>query len=158
MARTPPAVAPKAPDTTLRVAQSEDVAPSRWRWAWLTAIAAGLGVLAVRDPNQAGSYGICPLHALTGLDCPFCGCLRGTHALLHGDVATALDHNLMLPVYLGVLMVLGVMAWRRSPLRGSGKDRPALRGKVWVWALIGLTVAFFVIRNLPWFPYLDATA
>ena len=158
MASTPPAVAPVASDTTTRFTQSEDVAPSRWRWAWATAIAAGLASLAIRDPNQAGSYGICPLHALTGLDCPFCGGLRGTHALLHGNVATALDHNLMLPIYLGVLIVLGVVVWRRSPLIGSGEGRRILRGKVWVWALIGLTVAFFVIRNLPWFPYLDATA
>ena len=78
------------------------------------AAAVGVGFLALRDPNQSGSYGFCPLHSLTGLDCPFCGGLRGTSALLHGDIATALDHNVLLPVYLvGLAVLIGVV------LRGS---------------------------------------
>jgi hypothetical protein len=118
---------------------------------------AALGVVAVRDPNQSGSYGFCPFHALTGLDCPFCGGLRGTHALLHGDVATALDHNLLLPLYLGVLMALGVMAFRGTN-PGAFSGLRTGRGRLLVWALVAVTVVFFVVRNLPWFPYLDARA
>ena len=55
-------------------------------------------MLAVRNPNVSGSYGVCPFKAVTGWDCPFCGGLRGTYALIHGDVATALDRNVLLPV------------------------------------------------------------
>ena len=111
----------------------------------------------MRDPNQSGSYGYCPLHSLTGLDCPFCGGLRGTSALLHGDIATALDHNLLLPVYLGVLVVVGVVAFRGSGFGRLG-DLGNGRGRLVMWGLVAITLAFFVIRNLPWFPYLDARA
>src|SRR5512147_2498651 len=103
-----------------------------WRWVPLGAAVGALGVVAVRDPNQAGSYGFCPLHALTGLDCPFCGGLRGTHALLHGDVSTALDHNLLLPLYLGVLVAVGVMAFRGTR-PGAFDDVRRGRGRFWVW-------------------------
>src|SRR5262245_60026021 len=46
--------------------------------AWLTPVLVGglalIGcvVLAVRDPNERGSYGLCPFKAVTGLDCPGC--------------------------------------------------------------------------------------
>ena len=131
------------------------------RWVWAAGGAATLGLLWARDPNQGGSYGYCPLRAFTGLDCPFCGGLRGTYALMHGDVPTALDHNLLLPLFLGVGLALAVRAWRRA----DGVERePSSRGTVagapvalW-WALAAVTVIFFVIRNLPWFPYLDSVA
>ena len=126
------------------------------RWGALGLVGAGLTMLAVRDPNQAGSYGLCPLNALTGLDCPFCGGLRGTHALLHGDVATAIDHNVLVPLYLAVMGVIGVMWWRSADgsfLRGRSKRRSVI-----IWALVAVTAVFFVVRNLPWFPYLDSAA
>ncbi len=134
----------------------------RWRWAGAAGVIAGLGVLAVRDPHQSGSYGLCPLNALTGLDCPFCGGLRGTHALLHGDVSLALDHNLLLPVFLGALVTIVILAWRRSPLlqrgdTGQGGSRPLIT-RVAIWGLVAATALFFVLRNLPVFPYLDAGA
>lgn len=129
----------------------------RTRWVVTGAIVAGLGALAVRDPAQSGSYGLCPLLAVTGLDCPFCGGLRGTHDLLHGNVATALDHNLLLPLYLFVLVAMGVLWWRGSPLlrQGALRRHRWLRGSV--WSLVAVTAVFFVVRNLPWFPYLDSS-
>ena len=138
------------------------VSRRRWRWAGAAGLAAGVGLLAIRDPNQAGSYGLCPLNALTGLDCPFCGGLRGTHALLHGDVSAALDHNLLLPLFLGALMAVAILVWRQSPLlQRGGPDgtgsRPIVT-RVVVWGFVAATGLFFLIRNLPYFPYLDARA
>ena len=52
----------------------------------------------------------CPLRALTGVPCPFCGGTRGTLALLHGDLLHSLALN---PgVVLGIVAVLYVV-WRR---------------------------------------------
>jgi hypothetical protein len=52
----------------------------------------------------------CPLRALTGVPCPFCGGTRGTLSLLHGDVLHSLALN---PgVVLGIVAVLYVV-WRR---------------------------------------------
>jgi hypothetical protein len=126
-----------------------------WRWSPVALGAGALVLVYVRDPNQSGSYGFCPLRALTGWDCPFCGGLRGTHDLLHGDVASALDHNLLLPLYLVALVAGGV-----ALLRGGspGRSRLTPRGRVALWTLIAVTAVFFVMRNLPWFPYLDSAA
>lgn len=132
-------------------------------WGWLAASAATLGLLWTRDPNQTGSYGLCPLRALTGLDCPFCGGLRGTYALLHGDVGTALDHNLLLPLYLGLLLMVALAGWFGFRRTDSGDDGSALvllqrvvRAKALWWAVGLVTVIFFVVRNLSWFPYLSS--
>ncbi len=135
------------------------------RWAWVAGGAAAVGLLALRDPNTSGSYGFCPLLAVTGLDCPLCGGLRGTSALLHGDVATALDHNALLPLFLGVAIVFAVTAFVRagrvdSELAASrSRVRPlTIRPAVLWWSLGVVTAVFFVVRNLPWFPYLDSVA
>jgi hypothetical protein len=92
--------------------------------------------------------------------------MRGTYALLHGDVATALDHNALLPLYLGIAVALGVGAFVRAgrhdgvadgsqPRRTAlGRVRPAA---LW-WALGAVSIVFLVVRNLPWFPYLDSAA
>jgi len=141
---------------------SHSASGGRWRWVGAAGLIAGLGVVAIHDPNQSGSYGLCPLNALTGLDCPFCGGLRGTHALLNGDISRALDHNLLLPVFLGGLVALVVLAWRQSPLlqrdgTSSGRSRPRIT-QIVVWGFVAATVVFWVLRNLPYFPYLDARA
>jgi hypothetical protein len=142
--------------------ETESMSRRRWSWAGVAGLATGLGVLAIRDPNQSGSYGLCPLNALTGLDCPFCGGLRGTHALLHGDIAAALDHNLLLPLFLGALTVIALRAWRQAPLlERGGTNRGGSRQtvtRVVVWGFVAATALFFVLRNLPFFPYLDARA
>jgi hypothetical protein len=117
--------------------------------AWVVGGAATAGLLLARDPNQVGSYGFCPLRAVTGLDCPLCGGLRGTYALMHGDLATALDHNVLLPFLLVAAVALGVAVWVRGVRAPSAA----------VWWLLGAVAAvFFVVRNLPWFPYLASGA
>jgi len=132
----------------------------------------GVGLLSVRNPNVAGSYGACPFRAVTGWDCPFCGGLRGTYSLLHADVPTALDHNILLPLLLGA-GVLGLVAWWRSSghgrsgsgRSGHGQDaRAAAAWPSWVGSrAVVLTAAlvlasFWVIRNIPAFSYLDSAA
>jgi Protein of unknown function (DUF2752) len=121
--------------------------------------AAGVALLAwtyvsLVDPNIAGRYPVCPLRALTGLDCPFCGGTRAAHALAHGDVAAALDHNLLVTLAIPVAVVLWVRwawrQWRGQPTSVTVDSRLAL-------ALIGVLVAFMVIRNLPGFGYLRST-
>ena len=55
-----------------------------------TAVAA---LLFFFDPAASAFYPSCPLRALTGLLCPFCGGLRAAHALLHGHVLEAAALN-----------------------------------------------------------------
>ena len=50
---------------------------------------ASLLLLFLFDPSTHAFYPPCPLHALTGLDCPTCGGLRAAHLLLHGHLRAA---------------------------------------------------------------------
>jgi hypothetical protein len=119
-------------------------------WGWVAGGAAAAGLLLARDPNASGSYGFCPLKAVTGLDCPLCGGLRGTRALLEGDVTTALDQNVLLPLFLLVGGVLAVSSARGRSITGPRVSR-------WLWAAVVVAaVVFGVVRNLPWFPWLQS--
>jgi hypothetical protein len=94
---------------------------------------------------------VCPIHALTGLDCPGCGLLRGTGRLLEGDLAGALDHNLLLPLVLP-LVAVALVGWAAALL---GRPVPLPRPGPRVTAVaLAVVVAFGVARNLP----LDALA
>lgn len=49
--------------------------------------------LAAFDPAVTWWFPSCPLHALTGWQCPLCGSLRAVHALLTGSPLAALAFN-----------------------------------------------------------------
>jgi Protein of unknown function (DUF2752) len=123
--------------------------PRTERWGRLAGLAAAAGVTAyvgLVDPSQGGAYPLCPSRFLFGIDCPACGGLRGTHDLLRGDVVGALDHNLLLPLLLGVYAVV-FAAWL-LPL--FGRPAPTLRPPRWLLATgIVVVATFTVLRNLP---------
>jgi hypothetical protein len=109
------------------------------------AVLATTAYVGAVSPEQPGHYPSCPFLALTGLYCPGCGSLRALHALAHGDVATAVDRNLLAVLGAALLVVLWVRAvalrWRGRPLRGAPP-----------WALYAglvLVVVFGLVRNLP---------
>jgi Protein of unknown function (DUF2752) len=110
------------------------------------ALAAATATVAFVDPDGGGPYPPCPSRTLFGIDCPGCGGLRGTHALLHGRLGEALDHNLLL---LPTLAVLGVvLAFWLLPLVGR-PARPLNPPRWAVAAGVAVAVAFTVARNLP---------
>ncbi len=114
-------------------------------------------LVATLDPNEAGHYPTCPFLALTGMYCPGCGGLRAVHALVHGEVGTALERN---PLVVGVAVLVGLVwfGWllrllgvRQSwavPGRGSGSP-------VAVWSALALVLVFAVVRNLPGWTWLS---
>jgi hypothetical protein len=110
----------------------------------LVAAAAGVGALYFVNPN-ATHVPLCPLHAMTGLWCPFCGSTRAGYALLHGDLATAVRDNTLLVVVLPVLLVIAarwVGGFERIPL--LSRLPRSVR-----WAGVAVIVLFGVLRNLP---------
>ena len=107
---------------------------------------AGCALVALADPNDGGPYPLCPTRSLLGIDCPACGTLRGLHALLHGRIGTALDHNLLLLVAVPV----GVMLWVRLIRAALGRVQAPLRVPAGAGiALVVVGVTFMVLRNLP---------
>ena len=119
--------------------------------AGAAAMAAGGGVVAYFDPRAGGLFPVCPLYSLTGLACPGCGLTRGFHALLHGDVPTALDYNALLPLFailIGFAFVsLIYLAWRGRRMPFNLLQPNAL------WVFLVLLLVFGVMRNLPWYPF-----
>lgn len=146
---TTTAPAPATPDGGHTTGGDGGTAPASW-WRRAAVVALPLGALTyvgVNDPSAAGGiYPACPSRSLLGFDCPGCGGLRGTHALLHGDLPAALDHNVLLPfllllcAYAAALVVAPLFGHRIRVVRPPG------------WAAVALTgalVAFTVLRNLP---------
>ena len=105
----------------------------------LFAVAAAV-VFAI-DPARVSLFPPCPLHRYTGLWCPGCGTTRALHQLFHGNVATAFRFN---PLAISLLPVIGYLAVRRE----EGLLKP-----VWIWTLLGVVVAFGVLRNIPVYPF-----
>lgn len=115
------------------------------RVAGLITAGAAVAYVGLVDPATRGVYPPCPSRLLLSVDCPGCGGLRGTHDLLHGDVAGALDHNLLLIPFLAML---GYLGWR---LLVDGPRNFALP-RIPRWAIVAaavVVVAFTVARNLP---------
>lgn len=133
----------------------------RWR-RMVPPLAAGAGVIAATtyikfvDPNQPGHYLVCPTRWLFGFDCPGCGGLRATHALANGDIAGAMDHNLLF-VVLVPFLIAGWAVWMYRSWTGR---RPALTprreslARVVPVALVAVCLVFAVVRNFV--PYLGS--
>ncbi|CAL9602628.1 DUF2752 domain-containing protein [Streptomyces sp. NPDC090994] len=114
--------------------------------AVLAAVAGAFAYVGTVDPNEPGHYPVCPLLRFTGVYCPGCGGLRSAHALVHGDLATALQANALAVAGFLALAVLWTV-WVARAVRG----RP-LRidlGPVHLWTLGVPLLVFTVVRNLP---------
>lgn len=120
---------------------------------WAAGAAAALAAAAVLfrfDPMKVDFYPKCPLFVLTGLLCPGCGALRAGHALLHGDLGAALGFNALLTLALPLVLYALLQPLARS----RGAPLPALRVSTGgAWALLGVLLAFGVVRNFPFAPF-----
>jgi hypothetical protein len=122
------------------------------RPAWLgpvgaaAALAGASAIVAAFDPATQVGYPPCPLRLLTGLDCPLCGSLRGTHALLTGHPGRALDHDVALVAVLPIVAVVWAL-WLARTLGWTDREiRMTPRLGRW---LVGIGLVWTVVRNLP---------
>jgi hypothetical protein len=115
-------------------------------------MAIGAIMLYHRVPGGMWWYPGCLFQKATGLHCPGCGMTRATYAALHGDLLKAFRMN---PVGM-VLFPVGMVA---LGLEASGwvRDRtPSCRlnpGAKGAWALAWLVIAFWILRNIPVWPF-----
>jgi hypothetical protein len=116
-------------------------------------LAGSLGAFAVGyfNPSTSGFFPVCPLHSLTGLNCPGCGLTRGFHSLFHGDIFSALQFNLMLPIYLMVFIYIGI-SLLLIVFRGRGLSYK-LFAPTPVYIFFIVSFAFGILRNLPFYPF-----
>lgn len=108
---------------------------------------AGAGLIGWLDPGRLPFLPPCPLHALTGLWCPFCGGTRAIDALIAGDLGAALGLNLLVVV----AVPLVAAEWVRWTVgRARGRPTALLNLSSRVLAVVAaVAVAYMVLRNLP---------
>ena len=117
----------------------------------VVATAVILCLLFFFDPAKSGFYPPCPFHAITGLYCPGCGSLRAIHQLLCGNLAAAFFLNPLMVLALPFLLyvfIRYVIAMFGKPVM-SGAYLPAQ----WIWAILFIIVLFWVLRNIPFYPF-----
>ncbi|MBO0864353.1 MAG: DUF2752 domain-containing protein [Mycobacterium sp.] len=109
--------------------------------ALLVGALAYVGLVDPHNPNSV--FPVCPFRLLTGWNCPACGGLRMTHDLLHGDLAAAVADNVFLLVGMPLLA-----AWilLRRYRHNTAPPTPT------IVAVVIVTFAWTVLRNLPGFP------
>jgi hypothetical protein len=116
----------------------------------LTAVLGLLMLLALRDPNRAGSYPICPVRLVTGgLLCPGCGSMRMLHASLQGNFLVAARLN---PLGFAFLPMIGwlVVDLFAALLAGQHLPRSRLHPRM-IWLLLVVILAYAISRNVfPW--------
>ena len=115
----------------------------------IIAMAAAIVAVAIYffyDPSQPGTwFPRCTFLTLTGYKCAGCGSQRAIHALLHGDVTSALHYNAALLVALPLVAAYGIAEWKREawPRFYLAINRP--------WVLISILVgviAWWIGRNI----------
>jgi hypothetical protein len=118
----------------------------------------GVGVAAIGACTIAGLTDsgdtwlpVCPMKTLTGIDCPGCGMTRSLRALTHGDLALALDQNVLLVVALPLLVV----GWALWLARSFGwTDRHLIRwNRTSATVVAGGLLLFWALRLLPFAPF-----
>lgn len=119
--------------------------------AVVLAVAVVCGVLFFVDAKTAALFPPCPFHWITGLWCPGCGSGRALRALLHGEILRALDYNPLMVLSLPFLAYAGVSGLLLG-FRGKGLPR-LLRGRYWGWFVVCLVIIYWVVRNIPAYPF-----
>jgi len=108
-----------------------------------------LVVIAV-GPHILDALPDCGFKRLTGFHCPGCGSTRAFSNLVQGEFSAALGMNPL--VILG--LPVSVFAWLAHSRRKQGEDRMARsipRG--WVYGLAVVVTLFWVLRNVPSYPF-----
>jgi len=116
----------------------------------LVAFVGALFVFLV-PPGAKSLYPPCVFHTITGLYCAGCGSTRAIHHLLHGRILRAFSYNplvviLLIPLGLYILNHLRFVLW------GKKWRTPEIRIR-YVWILIIIIVLFWILRNMPYYPF-----
>lgn len=136
---------------SLRTASGLSPGTGSERWLPVAGIALLLGGVVLFAAGLGRFVPPCVFREMTGAWCPGCGSGRVARALLDFDVASAWRANPL------VVLTLPAMAYalaRETLLAWGVAAWPAPRNRAWVgWTVLAVTVAFWVLRNVPSWPF-----
>lgn len=102
---------------------------------------------------QMGFQIPCVYYTLTGLYCPGCGISRMCISLLHFDLKSAFRYNAGVMLALPVITIVTFQLFVQYVRTGS-KNLTMRQNRV-VWILIIYFILFGILRNLPFFKFLQ---
>ena len=92
---------------------------------------------------------LCPIKAITGLECPGCGITRMFVALFHGNIYQAFRYNPLVFIELPIIFILLFLYKYKKEYR-------KLINILFAMLLI-VTIVYGVLRNIPMFYFLAPT-
>ena len=112
----------------------------------------GLAVLFYfLNPVEHSIFPKCTFHSLTGYHCPGCGSQRAIHSLLHLNFKEVAGNNfLFLPATLLIIYHYLHPVYNR---KFKAKLPNLFYMKNTPWVIFGIVVLFWILRNLPVFPF-----
>jgi len=121
--------------------------------AFLILLAAIIGIilLYIFNPVTSSIYPPCPFHALTGLYCPGCGSLRALHQILHGDLSRSFGLNPLMVLSLPFL-AYGLLSSFVDRIGGISFPVVFIPATC-IWSYLGVILLFWVVRNIPAYPF-----
>jgi hypothetical protein len=119
--------------------------------ALLAVVCTVAAALYLLSPFDSGVYAPCPFNALTDLYCPGCGTLRGLHELLHGRIGSAIGLNPLMVLSLPFI-AYSFIKYFAAGMRGR-PERKIFIPSGFIWALLGIVLLFWILRNLPYYPF-----
>lgn len=94
----------------------------------------------------------CPIYFATGLYCPGCGSQRAIHLLLHGNIIGAFRFNPLMVVTLPIL-IYGLGITIANWIFGTSYRFMLFYSKIFIFGYFGLAIIYWVLRNLPFYPF-----
>ena len=110
-----------------------------------------LGFVYLFNPSTSTLYPTCPFYWFTGCYCPGCGSLRALHQLVRGHLAAAFGLN---PLMMVSVPFVGYFFVSRATLAVAGRPlRDVFVRPVLIRALLGVILAYGILRNIPVHPF-----
>lgn len=146
---------------------------SQKRYSWLTLLSrpflriillllTGLGLMAGLlfvyrfNPQETPLTPSCSFYGFTGLYCPACGMTRALHQAMHLRFGAAFSYNPLWPCIV-LFMMVSLYLWLSYLVTGKNPFTPVnrfLRNHSAVgWIILITILSFWVLRNLPFYPF-----
>lgn len=104
--------------------------------------------------SAVDTWGIqCTFHHLTGYLCPGCGGQRAIHALLHGNIIEAFHDNVLIILILPLLVFYYIVLGQGYLLSNKKFENYGNFKTVYLYVFIAVLVLFFILRNIPYYPF-----
>lgn len=102
---------------------------------------------SILDPQKFAYSYRCPIHLITGYDCPGCGLQRAAHSILHGRLREAMGYNalVVLVILYGLLVLADNLCEENDYLQ---RLKSIMLHKNTVAVVFVVTVVYTVIRNI----------